>query len=40
MGSNYDDIIAKLTVSSSSPWSETNETVGKFYARYLRVHFD
>ena len=27
MSPKYDDIITALTVSSSSPWSETNETV-------------
>ena len=29
MSVNYDDIITALTVSSSSPWSERNETVGE-----------
>jgi len=27
MSANYEDIIANLTVSSSSPWSDTNETI-------------
>ena len=27
MSANYDDIISNLTVSSSPPWSDTNETV-------------
>lgn len=29
MSTNYDDIVTNLTVSSSPPWSDANETVGK-----------
>ena len=31
---SYDDIITNLTVSSSSPWSDTNETVRECHEIY------
>lgn len=37
MSTNYDDIITNLTVSSSPPWSDTYETVGKKPANSTRV---